>query len=196
MADAPGRDRFDDWFDEPEPADAWSTRVDRIARARQRTGDAEPAEDDWLRDTRPHPSRTRRRPRRPPTRLLAVAALLLCVLFGILAAVGVFSSSSPTKAGTTVARPPTTTAPAPTTTQAAGPPVPTATLKPGDSGPSVSRLQRALAAAGFSTGGVDGSYGPATKDAVARFQRAHRLAADGVAGPKTLAALRAALASG
>ncbi|WP_433532496.1 D-Ala-D-Ala carboxypeptidase family metallohydrolase [Micromonospora sp. CA-263727] len=33
--------------------------------------------------------------------------------------------------------------------------------------------------------GLDGSYGPATRDAVIRFQQAYGLAADGVAGPQT-----------
>ena len=39
---------------------------------------------------------------------------------------------------------------------------------------------------------VDGDYGPATKASVAKFQGSHGLFVDGVAGPKTIAALEAA----
>ena len=46
---------------------------------------------------------------------------------------------------------------------------------------------------GYSAGALDGSYGPATKHAVAGFQGAHGLTADGIFGPKTLKALRRAL---
>ncbi len=41
---------------------------------------------------------------------------------------------------------------------------------------------------------VDGSYGPATRDAVTRFQRMFRLAVDGIAGPATNMTLIALLA--
>jgi peptidoglycan hydrolase-like protein with peptidoglycan-binding domain len=54
----------------------------------------------------------------------------------------------------------------------------------------VRALQRRLAAAGFMPGPIDGRYGPLTTAAVERFQRADRLAVDGVAGVRTLAALR------
>jgi hypothetical protein len=50
-------------------------------------------------------------------------------------------------------------------------------------GSSVSALQSALGIA------ADGIYGPQTRAAVKRFQRAHGLAVDGVAGPATLGAL-------
>lgn len=129
--------------------------------------------------------------------LLGLAAV--CLLLVILAAAGVFSGGSrprvapPTAAGTTGT---TTTAPTTAATTTAAVPVPTTPLKPGASGPAVEQLQRALARAGYPTGSVDGSYGPATKTAVTRFQQAHGLTADGVAGPKTLAALAAALRAG
>jgi len=62
-------------------------------------------------------------------------------------------------------------------------------LQRGDTGTLVTKLQQMLAKAGFDPGGVDGDFGPKTQAAVKRFQAAHKLAADGVVGPKTLAAL-------
>lgn len=50
-------------------------------------------------------------------------------------------------------------------------------------------IQRALKAAGFYTGTIDGKIGPATKKAVMDFQKANGLKADGKVGPKTMAAL-------
>ncbi len=56
------------------------------------------------------------------------------------------------------------------------------------------RLQRTLARLGYSPGRVDGSYGPATANALKRFQRTRGLTPDGVLGPKTLRALTSSLA--
>ncbi len=53
----------------------------------------------------------------------------------------------------------------------------------------VRALQRSLAREGFSPGRVDGRYGPRTERAVARYQAAHGLTVDGIAGPITLARL-------
>jgi murein L,D-transpeptidase YcbB/YkuD len=50
----------------------------------------------------------------------------------------------------------------------------------------------ALTGLGYSSGAADGSYGPATQRAVARFQKASGLTADGIFGPKTLMALNRA----
>ncbi len=56
-------------------------------------------------------------------------------------------------------------------------------------GDDVSELQRRLSALGFYSGKVDGMFGSDTADALAGFQRAAGLAADGIGGPATLAAL-------
>jgi N-acetylmuramoyl-L-alanine amidase len=118
----------------------------------------------------------------------------------VLALVGVFNSSTPTRAATTnqITSTPTTTTTRTTTTQTAGPAVaaPTTTLTPGDTGAQVKALQRALAALGYTVGKVDGDYGTATKTAVAQFQTAQKLTPDGVFGPATRAALIKALRSG
>lgn len=52
-------------------------------------------------------------------------------------------------------------------------------------------IQRRLQALGFDPGALDGSPGPRTDAAIRRFQTARGLVADGVAGPKTRAALEA-----
>lgn len=52
---------------------------------------------------------------------------------------------------------------------------------------SVRILQRRLALAGYSPGPIDGHYGPLTAEAVRRFQAAHGLPANGIAGVQTLA---------
>ena len=54
----------------------------------------------------------------------------------------------------------------------------------------VTKIQTALAFAGLlPTKEIDGVYGPKTRNAVAAFQRLKRLAADGLAGPQTQAAM-------
>ena len=55
----------------------------------------------------------------------------------------------------------------------------------------VRSLQRRLAHLGFTPGPIDGRYGPLTTGSVQRFQAAASLAVDGIAGPHTLAALKA-----
>ena len=54
----------------------------------------------------------------------------------------------------------------------------------------VRELQRELRTRGQEPGAIDGLYGPRTRAAVARFQRARGLAVDGIAGPQTGAALQ------
>jgi putative chitinase len=64
-----------------------------------------------------------------------------------------------------------------------------AMLQLNSSGPEVTALQRALQAAGFSPGAIDGSFGPGTEAAVLAFQRSEGIAADGIVGPNTATAL-------
>ncbi|MEU9762956.1 N-acetylmuramoyl-L-alanine amidase [Streptomyces sp. NPDC047987] len=67
----------------------------------------------------------------------------------------------------------------------------TPTIGQGASGDAVKRLQRALTAALGSPLAVDGSFGPATATAVRAYQTSRGLAADGVVGAATWAALQA-----
>lgn len=67
------------------------------------------------------------------------------------------------------------------------------TLRSGDFGADVQKLQELLGKHGFDAGGVDGSFGPMTRAAVVRFQRAKGLEADGVVGPNTWRALEGAV---
>jgi Putative peptidoglycan binding domain len=63
-----------------------------------------------------------------------------------------------------------------------------ASIRKGDQGDLVVWAQEHLAAAGQQTG-VDGGFGATTQTAVANFQAAHGLAADGIIGPQTWSAL-------
>lgn len=65
-------------------------------------------------------------------------------------------------------------------------------LRQGDSGLTVAWLQEQLWSAGYDVGdkGADGIFGKATRAAVEAFQRAHGLTVDGIAGKKTMEALR------
>jgi len=56
-------------------------------------------------------------------------------------------------------------------------------------GEDAKAVQRALKAAGYDPGDIDGIYGLKTLAAVLAFQRAKKLTADGVVGEKTAAAL-------
>ena len=56
-------------------------------------------------------------------------------------------------------------------------------------GPDVVALQQRLLDRGFNPGAIDGSFGAGTEAAVMAFQRSSGLLADGIAGPRTLAAL-------
>lgn len=59
----------------------------------------------------------------------------------------------------------------------------------GSKGTTVKTIQQKLKNWGYYTGAVDGIYGAKTKEAVKYFQRRNKLTVDGIAGPKTLAAM-------
>jgi putative chitinase len=63
-------------------------------------------------------------------------------------------------------------------------------LRQASSGPDVTNLQQKLKDLGFDPNGIDGNFGPGTRDAVIAFQQSKGLQADGIAGPATLAALQ------
>ena len=69
------------------------------------------------------------------------------------------------------------------------------TIRKGNKGALVKKMQTMLDKLGYNLGicGVDGDYGVATEKAVKEFQRDHNLAQDGICGPKTWAALQAAV---
>ncbi|MEV4442282.1 peptidoglycan-binding domain-containing protein, partial [Streptomyces sp. NPDC049577] len=68
----------------------------------------------------------------------------------------------------------------------------TALTQYGDKGDRVRQVQCILKARGYDIGphGVDGDFGPDTRTAVKRFQKAHHLDADGQVGKDTWPALR------
>lgn len=65
----------------------------------------------------------------------------------------------------------------------------TAVLKQGSKGGEVKEVQRRLKQWGYLNGAVDGVYGPATVEAVKKFQRKNGLTPDGIVGKATYAAL-------
>lgn len=69
------------------------------------------------------------------------------------------------------------------------------TLRIGSSGGSVQALQTRLITLNYLTGAADGLYGTQTAQAVTSFQKANKLAADGVAGQETLTAIYSTVAT-
>ncbi|MDD3335386.1 MAG: peptidoglycan-binding domain-containing protein [Eubacteriales bacterium] len=63
------------------------------------------------------------------------------------------------------------------------------TLRVGDKGDEVLKLQQKLADYGYYTGELDGRYGNQSRQAVERFQYNHGLQVDGIAGKNTLTVL-------
>jgi Putative peptidoglycan binding domain len=181
---------YDDWFDEPEPPTETQSAVGR--------GVYEDADEVWVLpedDDAPPP---RRREivvagrTLTTTQVAIIAICLLAVFFAILAAFGVFNGSKPATPPVTLTTTPLTQT-TPTTTQATTTSTvqgPEQTLKPGDTGSQVKLLQQSLATLGFSSGKPDGVYGPATQNAVERFQVSQGLPEDGIVGPQTLTAIQ------
>lgn len=189
----------DDWFDEPEASPP------RRRRGGRRPVEVEPDGDPWV-TLEDQPVRVRRAPPRAfavggrtlsSAQVALLGALAIALLLAILAAAGAFSGGgNPATPPTTVPTTPpattqATTPTAPVTTQTLK--LPTATVHPNDSGTPVKQLQAALIKLGYLKGKADGIFGPGTKAAVVAFQSASSLTADGVAGAKTLAALKQAL---
>ena len=63
------------------------------------------------------------------------------------------------------------------------------TLKLDAHGADVKKMQKKLTQLGFPVGNIDGDFGPATEVALLAFPHSQDLLPDGVAGPRTLAAL-------
>ena len=61
--------------------------------------------------------------------------------------------------------------------------------KTGSTGQEVKNIQQRLKNWGYYNGTVDGIFGAKTREAVIAFQKKNGLVADGIAGPKTLAAI-------
>jgi hypothetical protein len=195
---------LDDWFAETDfaPQDPAHRRPPRpVAREDDATFADEQGADDWLGrgyEDDDAPFGPAPLGLNNPRLWAALAAVVALVLIGLYVG-GVFDGSKHPAATT----PPTSAAQTPTTgTQTKTTPktvkksshvvLPNVALKPGDTGLQVKRLQRSLAAVGFSPGVADGRFGPATKRALERFQKAKKLTVDGILGPRTLAALTSA----
>ncbi|MFD9338618.1 peptidoglycan-binding protein [Streptomyces sp. NPDC060028] len=102
-------------------------------------------------------------------------------------------SPSPSPSASRTSAPPSPS-PSPTPSRSVSPPPPPAqapTLKYGDSGPEVEKLQRLLAAKRLYRGRIDGKYGDRVEEAVSTFQWDNNIDKDpwGVYGPATRAAL-------
>lgn len=185
----------DDWFAAPPP------------------GSLEPEELTW--QDEPEPWAPARRAsdlgRREAMAVLAIVAAVLLVVAGVLVVRAIGGSSAtpttpittpllpttPTTPTTTPTGPAATTPTTPATTTPTSGALPTGiVLKRGMSGTDVKALQAALTKVGFTPGAADGDFGAATEQAVKAFQQAKGLQVDGIAGPKTLAAINTALGIG
>jgi hypothetical protein len=180
---------YDDWFDEPEPPTETQSAVGR--------GVYEDADEVWVLPEDDEPRSPAHRQfvvagrTLTTTQLAIIGICILAVFFAILAAAGVFNGSSPPAPTVAITTTPLTnttpTTAANTTPEVQGPSQP---LNPGDTGSQVKLLQQSLNTLGFSVGKPDGVYGPATKNAVERFQVSQGLPEDGIVGPQTLNAIQ------
>ena len=87
------------------------------------------------------------------------------------------------------ATPSPTPTPKPTATPSPTPEIPSQTLRSGNSGSDVKILQRRLKALKYYVGTIDGKMDQETVKALKKFQKAHGLKDDGVAGKETYAIL-------
>jgi N-acetylmuramoyl-L-alanine amidase len=75
-------------------------------------------------------------------------------------------------------------------------PMPVGTLRMGDSGPDVIKVQSRLRQWGYYSGPVDGIFGQGTQDAVILFQKRNGITPDGIVGPNTARAIGITIGSG
>jgi peptidoglycan hydrolase-like protein with peptidoglycan-binding domain len=143
-------------------------------------------------------------------RMTALAALGLVFALAIIVPLVVFddggspvaqttplTTSPPTTPTTTTTERPATTTTQTTPAQGAALRITlpdSGSLRRGDRGDEVEKLQRALAALGFAAGEPDGVFGQVTQAAVVDFQQSNNLDPDGVVGPDTVRLLNTALA--
>ena len=173
-----------------EPTEDWFEEVEG-----EPAGFRDPDAETWLEEPAgPQPPRERR------TLILAIAAVVALIVIGVGIARVVSGGDDETAAttATSLQTGPATTGE--TQTQAETQPALTLpediTLRSGDDGADVRKLQRALVSLGYDVGGKpDGVFGAATEEAVKQFQADSGLDADGIAGPTTIAAVNDALAS-
>ena len=168
---------IDDWFEEPGEPEPRSPRGARAVQLGGPDGDQ----------------------RRLVIAAIAAAAVVLVLLIALLSLRG----DGDDEAAEQQPPPPPAATPPPATgpeteTGPATPPPPTlpeeGTIGPDADSEQVQALQQALIDLGYEPGEPDGSFGPATTEAVRSFQRDAELEPDGVAGPATLRAINEALA--
>ena len=92
-----------------------------------------------------------------------------------------YITESPSPSPTPSPRPRITQVPTPTPDPTVYP-----TLRRGDKGEAVIRIQKALIALGYLQGRADGDFGAKTEQALKDYQAVQGLAEDGVAGPRTM----------
>jgi hypothetical protein len=188
-------DPLDDWLGDEAELD-WFPEATVTSEHRA-------AAEDGYRVPLSDPDRTIRR-----RRAVALAAILIVGVVAVVVAIVAFGGSG--GSGTADTAPITATTPAtpPATTPASTTPPPAVqtpaslavvlpdagTLRTGDDGSAVKKLQRALTALGFAPGKADGLFGPLTKQAVVAFQQANGLAPDGIVGAKTAGKINSGLA--